>query len=208
VVRRPLAGLRDAAHSTGATVNDLVLAAVANGLGAVLLHRGVDVTGLELRASMPVAVRGRDQNEGALVVVPLPVDQPDLPLLLARIAASTRAVKGSGDIAHADITSSPAYPLWLAHAGVRWLWRYGARRINLFVTNVPGPSQPLYLARARLLDAVPIAPLVADVPIGISVLSYAGELQMAVLVDGRISDLDVLATGMQEALQRVGGGPH
>ncbi|MEP6463743.1 MAG: WS/DGAT domain-containing protein [Frankiaceae bacterium] len=76
------------------------------------------------------------------------------------------------------------------------------------MTNVPGPPQPLYLARARLLDAVPIAPLVANVPIGVSVLSDAGELEMAVLADGRISDLDVLATGMREALQRVTGGTH
>ncbi|MEP6463744.1 MAG: wax ester/triacylglycerol synthase domain-containing protein [Frankiaceae bacterium] len=106
VVRRPLADLRAAAHATGVTVNDVVLAAVATGLRAILLHRGVDVTGLELRASMPVAVRGRDQNEGALVVVPLPVDEPDLPRPLARIAASTQALKESGDIAHADITNS------------------------------------------------------------------------------------------------------
>ena len=186
VVRVSLGSVRAAAHARGVTVNDIVLAAVAAGLRDLLLQRGVDVRGLELRASMPVAVSGREQNQGALVVVPLPVGEEDLPRLLARITAETATLKQSGDIAHADITNSPAYPLWLAHAGVRWLWRYGARRVNLFVTNVPGPRHPLYLAGARLLDAVPIAPLVANVPIGVSVLSYAGELAVAILADGRI----------------------
>lgn len=46
--------LRAAAHADGATVNDLLLAAVTAGLRDLLQSRGDDVTGLVLRASFPV----------------------------------------------------------------------------------------------------------------------------------------------------------
>jgi diacylglycerol O-acyltransferase / wax synthase len=83
---------------------------------------------------------------------------------------------------------------------VRWLRRNAARHINLFVTNVPGPTQPLWLAGARLLDAVPVAPLAADVPVGIAALSYAGTFTVAVNAGAAVSDVAVLAEGIDGAL--------
>jgi hypothetical protein len=38
------------------------------------------------------------------------------------------------------------------------------------VTNVPGPTCTLYLAGARLLQAVPLAPLVAGVRLSLTAL--------------------------------------
>jgi hypothetical protein len=46
--------------------------------------------------------------------------------------------------------------------------------------ELPGPPQPLWLAGAQLRDAVPVAPLAADVPLGVAALSYAGALAAAV----------------------------
>jgi diacylglycerol O-acyltransferase len=75
--------------------------------------------------------------------------------------------------------------------------------VNLYVTNVPGPPQPLWLAGARLQTAVPITPLVAGVPLAVAALSYAGDLVVSLQVDGAVADLDLLATGVAEQLDRL-----
>jgi len=38
----------------------------------------------------------------------------------------------------------------------------------------PGPVLPLYLAGARVLEVVPVLPLVGKVALGVGALSYAG----------------------------------
>jgi diacylglycerol O-acyltransferase len=79
---------------------------------------------------------------------------------------------------------------------MRWMRRFGGTRVNLFVTDVPGPPAPLWLAGARMLEAVPVAPLVQHVGLGIAALSYAGELVVSVHADGSVTDLQLLADGL------------
>jgi len=78
--------------------------------------------------------------------------------------------------------------------------RIAGSRINLFITNVPGPTVALELAGARLLDAAPIAPLGRRVPLGIAALSYAGTLHVCIVADSSIDDLNVLAGGIQSSV--------
>lgn len=198
VVRFPLADLHTAGHAVGATVNDILLAAVATGLRELFLARGEPVDGLTPRASMPVGA-GSGQPEGMLLLG-LPVGDPDPRRRLATIAGTTAELKtrlrtGGGDVF--DVLHLPAP---LARLAVRWMRGRAARHINLFVTNVPGPPRPLWLAGARLLDAVPVAPLAADVPVGVAALSYAGTLAVAVNVDAEVPDLDVLAAGIRNGV--------
>ena len=82
--------------------------------------------------------------------------------------------------------------------------RTAHRHINLFVTNVPGPARPLWLAGARMLDAVPVAPLTADVPVGVAALSYAGTLAVSVNVDAAVTDVDILARGIDRGFTDLG----
>lgn len=71
-------------------------------------------------------------------------------------------------------------PLWIVRLGIWWLRRYGATRINLYLTNVTGPREPLWLAGSRLHTTVPIAPISAGVPIGGAVASYSGNVALSV----------------------------
>ena len=87
--------------------------------------------------------------------------------------------------------------------GIRWLRRHGGTKVNLYVTNVPGPPQPLWLAGTRLQAALPIAPLVAGVPLAVAALSYAGELAISIQVDDALTDLDTLAAGVADHLDQL-----
>jgi diacylglycerol O-acyltransferase / wax synthase len=210
VVRRPLREVKEAGHAHGATVNDVLLAAVAFGLHRLLARRGDPVDGLELRVSVPVGAPGGARNAGGStpMVLPLPVgDLGDLDRL-ARIAATTRAAKEGRDRGYRGLLASPLVPTGLLRLAVGWLARHGGSRVNLYVTNVPGPPQPLWLHGARLHTAVPIAPLVAGVPLAVAALSYAGELAVSIQVDGAVDDLAVLASGISEGLDRLGHTEH
>lgn len=187
--------LRAAAHAHGATVNDLLLAAVTVGLRDLLQSRGDDVTGLVLRASFPVGELPGQQ--AGMLLVGLPVGEPDPLRRLALISTATARMKARLRTGGGDVFDVLRLPGPLARLTVRWMLRAARRHINLFVTDVPGPARPLWLAGAPLLRAVPVAPLTADVPIGIAALSYAGTLSVSANVDSRVTDVEVLVRGIE-----------
>ncbi|TWF82261.1 diacylglycerol O-acyltransferase [Pseudonocardia hierapolitana] len=199
VARFPLAELRAGGRAVGATVNDVLLSAVSTGLRELLLARGKSVDGLTLRASMPVGATGAGQT-AAMLLLGLPVGDPDPRQRLVTITATTTRLKARQRAGGGDVFDVLHLPEPLARAAVRWMRRHAARHINLFVTNVPGPPQPLWLAGARLLEALPVAPLAADIPVAIAALSYAGTLTVAVNANAGVSDIDVLAEGIECAL--------
>ena len=41
------------------------------------------------------------------------------------------------------------------------------RFMNAYVANVPGPPNPLYFARAALIEVFPIVPITANISIGV-----------------------------------------
>jgi hypothetical protein len=56
---------------------------------------------------------------------------------------------------------------------------------------------------ARLLEAVPVAPLVHGLPLGIAALSYDGTLFVGINSDAAVADLDVLAAGVQRSFREL-----
>ena len=195
VVREPFDELRSAGHALGATVNDLLLASVTGGLRALLSARGDDVATLTVRTSVPAATGPGHQASG-IMLVDLPVGEPDPVRRLAAIRAVTARAKRRLYAGAGDITEVVHLAVPLARSGMSWLRRFGGTRVNLFVTDVPGPQAPLWLAGARMLEAVPVAPLVQGVGLGVAALSYAGELAVSVHADGSVTDLELLADGM------------
>jgi diacylglycerol O-acyltransferase len=195
VVRQPLDDLRRTGHSLGVTVNDLLLAAVTGGLRDLLRGRGDDVEALRLRTSVPAASGVGGQASGILLV-DLPVAEPDPLQRLAQVHRATVAAKGKLYAGAPDVTDVLHLPVPLARLGLRWMRRFGGSRVNLFVTDVPGPPTPLWLAGARLVEAVPVAPLVQRVGLGVAALSYAGDFAVSLHADGSVTDLPVLAEGV------------
>lgn len=195
VIREPLTGLKDAAHHRGCTVNDLLLAAVTAGLRDMLQSQGVRVDDMVLRTSVPVGeVAGR---QSGMITLGLPVGIADPGERLRQIAGDTARGKQSP---HAGIAGIVAMPASVARLGVLWARSHAVRHINLYVTNVPGPQFPLYLAGARLRDVVPLAPLVAGVRLSVTAMSYDGTFAVALLADEAVTGFDTLTTGVHTAL--------
>jgi hypothetical protein len=194
-IHADLAGVRAAAAGSGATVNDVLLAAVTAGLRELLAARGDRVEGLVLRASVPVSSGAADQPDGMLLVS-LPVGEPDPVRRLATVSATTSALKSRLRSGGGTVFDVLRLPTPLARFAVRRLRRLAGRTINLFVTDVQGPATPLRLAGARLLAVVPVAPLTGFVPLGVAAFSCAGTLHIGINADGAITDLAVLRNAM------------
>ena len=197
--------IKEAAHGHDATVNDLLLAAVTGGLRALLLARGVPVDGLILYASVPVALRARADtaalgNQVGLMVVPLPVGEPDPVQRLRQVTRATIQRKHRPELL---ASLRPVGSLTILRA----LNRYSRhqRIVDLFVTNVPGPKRPLYLLGARLVEAFPVVQIAGNVPLSVAVLSYDGQLNIGIQSDpDGCPDLDVFVDGLRRSLEELG----
>jgi WS/DGAT/MGAT family acyltransferase len=201
VVRGRLEVARQVAHAHQATVNDVVLAGVAGGLRQLLAGRGEPVEGLMLRVMVPISLHQEQPgqargNQDAMMMVPLPLGEPDPVRRLRLIAAETAARKRT---AHPQITSGIFGFVAVQRATYRF--QVHQRFVNLSVTNVPGPPVPLYLAGARLLELFPVVPIIGNVTLDIGVLSYAGQLNLTAMADqDSCPDLEVFTQGVRGAL--------
>lgn len=194
VVTESLAEVERAGHALGATLNDLVLAAVTTGLRDLLTAHGENAPGRALRTTVPAATGRPGRQVMAMLVVPLPVGEPDPRRRLALIHRSTTAGKARLRATGGDVTDV-RLPVWLARLVFVLARRLGSRHLTLAVSDVPGPRSPLWLAGSRLVEAVPIAPVSTPVPLAVAALSYADRLAVTINAGAAIDDLDVLVDG-------------
>jgi WS/DGAT/MGAT family acyltransferase len=192
---------KQVAHAHHATVNDVVLAAVAGGLRQLLAGRGEDVEGLVLHVMVPISLHHEQPgqargNQDAMMLVPLPLGEPDPVRRLQLIAAETAARKQQ---ARPQVGGGIFRFLAVQRA---WYRRFPRQRsVNLTVTNVPGPPVPLYLAGARLLELFPVVPILGNMTLGVGVLSYAGQLNFTAIADrDTCPDVEVFAQGVRSTL--------
>ena len=196
-------------NSLGATVNDVVLAVVAGGLRWLLESRGESVDDIELRAMVPVSVRGDAGgavlgNQVASVWAALPVYERD-PVTRLRLAHDAmKDLKSSGQAVGAQVLTTLgefAPPTMLAQAA-RLVARQ--RAFNLVVTNVPGPQIPLYTLGRRMLEVYPVVPLSDNTSIGVALFSYDCSIGFGLNGDYDLaSDIDVLAEGIEKSIAEL-----
>jgi len=205
-VRQELADYKRVKDALGGTVNDVVLAVVAGALRHWLRSRGVRTEGIELRALVPVSIRGEDErhqfgNRIAAMRGPLPVYVEDPVARLAVVRAGMDGLKDSKQAVGAEVLAgvqSFAPPTVLAQAS---RINFSTRLFNLIVTNVPGPQIPLYLLGRELQDLFPIAFLPRDHALAVAIMSYHGGMDFGLLGDyDALSDLDEVASLLETAL--------
>jgi len=197
LARADLGRVKAVAHAHGAKVNDVALAAIAGGARALLEHRG-EATDVELRAMVPVSERSSaDRSSGgnlvSVIVVPLPVAEPDAVLRLERIARSTAERKKR------PVRQWDQFPTAITAV------MNHQRFVNLASSNMPGPTVPWYFAGARVREMFQIGPVQGNVALNVGVLSYAGRLGFDIVGDADvIPDLDSFADGLHATLEELG----
>jgi diacylglycerol O-acyltransferase len=181
-----LAQVRTLKDRYGSTINDVVLAVCSGALRTHLMANGQD-TQQPLVAIVPVSVRADEHddlgNHLSAMFVPLSNDlQTPLERLRTVSEASTsckgqeRAV-GFGPLA---TLLADAMPPVIARPVIQLGVRSGVLRKlragNLMVSNVPGPSFPLFFAGMELCEVYPLGPVVDGVALNVTVQSYRESL--------------------------------
>jgi diacylglycerol O-acyltransferase len=209
VVRGRLADFKAVKDAFGGTVNDVVLAVVSGALRDWLRARGVRTEGLELRALVPVSIRGEHErgalgNRIAAMRGPLPVYVEDPVARLDTVRQAMDGLKESKQAVGAEVMASVqnfAPPTILAQAS---RLNFSTRLFNLIVTNVPGPQFPLYVRGRELLEVAPVAFLPRDHALAIAIMSYNGQMNFGLLGDyDALPDIQDIADGIEAALAEL-----
>jgi diacylglycerol O-acyltransferase len=208
-VQSRLADFKEIKNALGGTVNDAVLAVVAGALRRWLRDRGVRTEGVELRALVPVSIRGEDErgslgNRIAAMRGPLPVYVDDPVERLRVVQRGMGELKESKQALGAEVIAGLqdfAPPTLLAQAS---RLNFSTRLFNLIVTNVPGPQFPLYLLGREMEQIVPIAFLPENHALAVAIMSYNGKVEFGLLADyDAMPDLDALAGELEESLAEL-----
>lgn len=200
----PVDVLKAAARGTGATVNDVYLAAVAGALGHAV--DAEDAGRPHLDVVIPVDLRQGDVacgdelgNHFGLAFVPLPHRVRDRAARLATISEQTRAVKASPRPAVVQAALGGVSRL---HPKAQHAWIDGfISDAAAVVTNIPGPRHHVSLAGHPVQGMFLVVPSTGPIGVGVSLLSYAGSAAITVIADrSSVPDCRRFAGDLEAAL--------
>ncbi|HEU5035304.1 MAG TPA: wax ester/triacylglycerol synthase family O-acyltransferase [Mycobacteriales bacterium] len=209
----PLDQIRSVGKAGGASVNDVVLAMCASALRAYLLEMDA-LPDAPLVAMTPVSLRpsdaGDDSGDGAAgnavgtILCSLATDVADPGDRLAAIHESMRQAKavfsGLNQVQASAVSAVMMAPLLLSMLP-GGLGRLAPPAYNLVISNVPGPSQPLYWNGARLCGVYPLSIPFTGQALNITVTSYAGSMEFGLIGCRRsVPHLQRLLTHLDDAL--------
>lgn len=203
----PLDRVKQAAHATGTTVNDVILAAVTGALRADRERSGGAVH--DVRVLVPFNLRPLDEplpsglgNRFGLVYLDLPLTR-DTPLeRLEEMARRMRAIKSSADgvVSYGILELVGQAPTAVERAAIEVF----AAKGSAVMTNVPGPREPVTLAGSRLAGTIGWAPTSGSIGLSVAIFSYAGDILVGIASDRRqLADGRALIDDMAAELQSL-----
>ena len=185
----PLEEVRAVGKALNCSINDVLLSCVAGALGEYLKGQGDSVAGQEIRAMIPVNLRPLDQayklgNRFGLVplVLPIGIDNPvervyEVRRRMNALKGSTQPLLAFGLLTVAGLLIKPAQDAMLSLFG---------KKTTAVMTNVPGPREKLQLLGSTLEETMFWVPQSGDIGLGVSILSYGGNVQFGVITDAAL----------------------
>ncbi|MEO8057624.1 MAG: wax ester/triacylglycerol synthase family O-acyltransferase [Burkholderiales bacterium] len=206
----PLAALNATRRRHKASLNDAVLMVCSGALRRHFLKHG-PLPRKSLVAGVPVSTRAKgdtsSNNQATMTVVSLGTHIADPAKRLAHVLAATAAMKSNlGAMKSLMPTDFPSL-------GVPWLMEslgnlYAKARVadrlpaiaNVTISNVPGPTVPLYMAGAKMLTNYPTSIVVHGVALNITVQTYNESLEFGLIACGEaMPEVTELARHVQAA---------
>jgi len=197
----PLDSVKLVGRRLGGTVNDVLLAAMTGALRRYLQARGEAVDGLEIHAAIPVSLRSPGTeaalgNQVGAILLSLPVCLADP---AERLAVIRRRMDQHKNSLEAPVVLAGLKVFGALPAAVEGpLVDYFCSKLTAVVTNVAGPRQRQYLAGAPVEAFMVWVPKTGGIGLGVSFLSYAGEVGVGVISDaGLVPDPEAIVAGFQ-----------
>jgi len=182
----PLDEVKAIGKALNCSVNDVLLSCVAGAIGQYLRTQGDEVTGVEIRAMIPVNLRPLEHahklgNQFGLapLVLPVGIANPiervyEVRRRMDALKGSTQPVLAFAVLAVAGLLVKPAQDL---------LMNLFRSKTTAVMTNVPGPREKLQFLGSTLEQVMFWVPQSGDIGLGVSVLSYGGNVQFGVMSD-------------------------
>ena len=184
-----LSEVKSVSRALRCTVNDILLASASGALRSYMIERGEQIDGVTIRATVPVNLRPLEHakqlgNHFGLVFLDLPVGEHNPMRRLERIAACMRVLRKSRQ---AVATFGALAAVGMAPAAVQGMaLEMFSRKASAVATNVPGPQMPLYLGGSKIRDLMFWVPQTGSIGIGISIISYNGEVHFGLMADAKL----------------------
>jgi diacylglycerol O-acyltransferase / wax synthase len=209
----PLETVKAIKNELGVTVNDVVIALCASMLRTWLEQRD-ELPDDPLVAMVPVSVRTEEEtgtfgNRVSAMFVPIPTDEPDPRRRIERVHEVMDIAKQRHQATPATLMQDATQfiPPALMSSASRVTTGLLARApmpsvVNLVISNVPGPREPLYCAGAQLMAYYPVSTIVDGAGLNITVMSYLDHMDVGIIGDrDQLDDAWPMFDGMCAALE-------
>jgi WS/DGAT/MGAT family acyltransferase len=217
-VSLPLAAVNAVRRKHKASLNDAVLMICSGALRRNFLKHG-PLPRKSMVAGVPISTRAKgdtaSNNQATMTIVSLGTHIADPAKRLAHVLAATAAMKANMGAMKSLMPSD--FP----SIGVPWLMEgfgalYAKARVadrlpaiaNVTISNVPGPTIPLYMAGARMLTNYPTSIVVHGVALNITVQTYNESLEFGLIACGEaMPEVAELARHIEVAFEEFANLP-
>ena len=217
-VSLPLAELHAVRRRHHASLNDAVLMICSGALRRHFAKHG-PLPRKSLVAAVPISLRAKgdtaSNNQASMSLISLGTHIADPGKRLAHVMAASASMKATlGSVKSLLPTDFPSIGVpWLMEGLTAIYGRAGvADRIppvaNVVISNVPGPTVPLYMAGAKMLTNYPTSIVVHGVALNITVQTYNESLDVGIIACARaMPEVDEFAAHVETSFLEFKGLP-